>query len=172
MRVFLLAALVITSPVATAVASKADREYRLKLFNTHSLERLDVVYRREGVYDAAALAKLDRFLRDTRVGTVKPYNPRLFDLLSDLLVQMRSPNTELHVICGYRTPESNARLRRRSSKVAKASLHMRAEAIDIRVPGLRTARLRDAAVSLARGGVGYYAKSDFVHVDIGPVRRW
>ncbi len=172
MRRLLLVILALSSPVATAVASKPVREYRLKLFNTHSLERLDVVYRREDAYDPEALAKLDRFLRDSRAGTVKPYDRRLFDLLADLMLTMQKPGSELHVICGYRTPESNAGLRRLSSKVAKASLHMQAEAIDIRVPGVRTARLRDTALSLARGGVGYYAKSDFVHVDVGPVRRW
>lgn len=175
MRRLLLAALVLACPVASAVASRPEpkpREYRLKLFSPNSGERLDVVYRRDDAYDSEALAKLDRFLRDLRAGSVKSHDPRLFDLLTDLMLKMKKPEGELHVICGYRTPETNSRLRRKSSKVAKASLHMQAEAIDIRVPGVRTARLRDAAVSLARGGVGYYAKSDFVHVDVGPVRRW
>ena len=129
MRRLLLVVLALSSPVATAVASKPVREYRLKLFNTHSLERLDVVYRREDAYDPEALAKLDRFLRDRRAGTIKPYDPKLFDLLADLMLTMRLPKGELHVICGYRTPESNAGLRRLSSKVAKASLHMQAEAV-------------------------------------------
>ena len=103
---------------------------------------------------------------------MKKYDPRLFDLLTELMIQLRSPDSELHVICGYRTPESNAGLRRLSSKVAKASLHMLAEAIDIRLPGRRTALVRDTALAMALGGVGYYAKSDFVHVDVGRVRRW
>lgn len=165
------AILFLSSTLASATAP-APREYRLRLFNTHSLERLDVVYRRDDVYDPQALAKLDLFLRDRRAGTVKPYDPKLFDLLSDLMAEVRQPEAELHVICGYRTPESNAGLRKRGRGVAKASLHMRAEAIDIRVPGVQTARLRDTALALARGGVGYYAGSNFLHVDIGRVRRW
>lgn len=169
MRRLLLAVLLSSSASAS---EPAPREYRLKLFNTHSRERLDVVYRRNDIYDPEALAKLDLFLRDRRAGAVKKYNPRLFDLLAELLVQMSSPDSELHVICGYRTPKSNAGLRKLSSKVAKASLHMMAEAIDIRVPGVRSSRVRDTALAMARGGVGYYAKSDFVHVDVGPVRRW
>lgn len=171
MRSLLLSVLLSSSALASA-SEPAPREYRLKLFNTHSLERLDVVYRRDDVYDPEALAKLDLFLRDRRAGTVKKYNPRLFDLLAELLVHMRSPDSELHVICGYRTPKSNAGLRKLNSKVAKASLHMMAEAIDIRVPGVRSSRVRDTALAMARGGVGYYAKSDFVHVDVGRVRRW
>jgi uncharacterized protein YcbK (DUF882 family) len=171
MRRLLLAVLFLSSTVASATVP-APREYRLRLFNTHTLERLDVVYRRDNVYDAEALAKLDVFLRDRRAGSVKRYDPRLFDLLAELMVKMDSPGSELHVICGYRSPKTNAGLRKLSSKVAKASLHMLAEAIDIRLPGVRSSRLRDTALALARGGVGYYAKSDFVHVDIGRVRRW
>ncbi len=172
MRRLPLAVLLLSSTFAAAAPSPAPRESRLKLYNTHSGERLNIVYKRDGVYDPEALAKLDVFLRDSRAGTVKKYDPRLFDLLAELLVQLRSPDSELHVICGYRTPESNAGLRRLSSKVAKASLHMLAEAIDIRLPGKRTSLVRDTALAMARGGVGYYAKSDFVHVDVGRVRSW
>ena len=82
------------------------------------------------------------------------------------------PDAEIDVVCGYRTPWSNEFLRTHSSGVAPHSLHMQAMAIDIRVPGVRTARLRDAALALHRGGVGYYASSDFIHVDVGRVRRW
>ena len=145
---------------------------RLRLFNTHTRERLDVVYRRDGVYDPDALAKLDRFLRDYRVDKVKHYDPRLFDLLTELLAKASRPGAEIHVICGYRTPWSNEWLRSHTSAVAKRSLHMLAEAIDIRLPGVPTSLLRDTALALRRGGVGYYASSDFVHVDVGRVRRW
>jgi uncharacterized protein YcbK (DUF882 family) len=171
MKILAAAILFVSSTLASATAP-APREYRLKLFNTHSLERLDVVYRRADVYDPEALAKLDLFLRDRRAGTVKPYDPRLFDLLTDLVATVAEPAAELHVICGYRTPASNEGLRKSGRGVAKASLHMRAEAIDIRLPGVRTSRLRDTALALARGGVGYYASSNFLHVDIGRVRRW
>ena len=171
MRRLLPAALFLSSSFASGTLP-APHEYRLRLFNTHSLERIDVVYRRDGVYDSEGLAKLDLFLRDRWVGTVKHYDPRLFDLLTELLGKAERPEAEIDVVCGYRTPESNAGLRRRSSGVAKASMHMQAKAIDIRLPGVRTSRLRDIALALGRGGVGYYAGSDFVHVDVGRVRRW
>ena len=152
----------------------APREHRLRLFHTHTQERIDVVYRRGDVYVPEALTRLDRFLRDHRVQTVAHYDPRLFDLLSELTAKVGRPDAEINVICGYRTPWSNEFLRgrSRSSGVARHSLHMKAEAVDIRLPGVRTARLRDAALALGRGGVGYYARSNFVHVDVGRVRRW
>ncbi len=144
----------------------------MRLFNTHTLEHLDVVYRRDGVYDPEALAKLDHFLRDWRVDRVKHYDPRLFDLLTELTAKVSRPEAELHVICGYRTSASNEMLRNHSSAIARKSMHMEAEAIDIRLPGIRTSRLRDTALALRRGGVGYYAGSDFLHIDVGRVRRW
>jgi len=150
----------------------AAREYRLRLFNTHTLERLNVVYRRDSVYDFEALAKLDLFLRDHRVGRVKHYAPQLFDLLTELVAKVGRPEAEIHVICGYRTEGTNKQLRSRSSAVAKNSLHREAEAIDIRLPGVLTSRLRDIALALRRGGVGYYAISNFLHLDVGRVRRW
>ena len=150
----------------------APREYHLRLFHTHTGEHLDVVYRRDGFYDPEALAKLDGFLRDHRVGTVKHYDPRLFDLLAELTAKVRRQGAEICVICGYRTPGSNEYLRSRSSAVAGNSLHMKAEAIDVRLPGVSTSRLRDTAIALRRGGVGYYAKSNFLHLDVGRVRRW
>ena len=171
-RLFLLAGFLLLPSGFASGTLPGSREYRLRMFHTHSHERLDVVYRRDSVYDPAALAKLDRFLRDHRAGTVKHYDPRLFDLLNELAFEVGRPAAEIYVICGYRTPGSNAFLRSRSSAVAKHSLHMEAEAIDIRLPGVRTSLLRDAALALRRGGVGYYARSDFLHVDVGRVRRW
>jgi uncharacterized protein YcbK (DUF882 family) len=166
-----VAALFLSSSFASGTIP-APREYRLRMFNTHSLERLDVVYRRDDVYDSGALTKLDLFLRDRWVGSVKHYDPKLFDLLTELLGKARRPEAEIDVVCGYRTPESNAALRNRGRAVAKNSMHMRAQAIDIRLRGTRTSRLRDLAIAMGRGGVGYYASSDFLHVDVGRVRRW
>ena len=148
------------------------RDEHLRLFHTHTGERLDVVFKHGDDYDAAALKKVDYFLRDHRTGEVHHYDPRLLDLLTDLTAALGRPNAELQVICGYRTPWSNEYLRAHTAGVAKHSLHMQAEAIDIRLPGLKTAALRDAALALHRGGVGYYARSNFVHVDVGRVRRW
>lgn len=144
----------------------------MRLYHTHTGERLDVVYRRGNVYIHEALARVDRFLRDHRTGDVHHYDPQLLDLLADVERAVGRPDAEFHVICGYRTPWSNEFLRTQTSGVAKHSLHMEAEAIDIRLPGTRTSVVRDAALALHRGGVGYYAQSDFVHVDLGRVRRW
>lgn len=144
----------------------------LRLFHTHTGERLDIVYKHEGAYIPAALAKLDHFLRDHRTGEVHHYDPRVFDLLTDLTQAVGRPNAEIQIICGYRTPKSNEFLRTHTAGVAKNSLHMQAEAIDIRLPGTGTLKFRNAALALARGGVGYYPTSDFIHVDVGRVRRW
>lgn len=145
---------------------------RLRLFNTHTGERADVVFRRSDQYVPEAIAALEHHLRDFRRGEVRPFDPRLFDLLVELAEAVGEPSAEFHVISGYRSPATNQMLRNRTTGVAERSLHMQAQAIDIRLPGVPTARLRDAALELARGGVGYYGKSDFIHVDTGRVRRW
>ena len=146
--------------------------YRLHFFHTHTGERLNVVYRDTEGYDQESLARLNRFLRDHRTGEIHEYDPRVFDLLHDLTTALGNPDLEIDVICGYRTPWSNEFLRTHGHGVARQSLHMQAMAIDIRMPGVPTAQLRDAALALHRGGVGYYAASNFVHVDVGRVRRW
>jgi len=158
----------------TESASPATREYRLRFYHTHTGERLNVVYRRGDQYVPEALDQLDHFLRDHRTGDVRHFDPHLFDLLHDLTASLGDSGGEIDVICGYRTPRSNEFLRTRSphTGVAQHSLHMQAEAIDIRLPGIPTSDLRDAALRLHRGGVGYYRSSDFVHVDVGRVRRW
>ena len=169
---FLLAPLLVHG--TTESASSATHEYRLRFYHTHTGERLDVVYRRGDQYIPEALDDLDHFLRDHRTRDVRHFDPRLFDLLYDLTASLDDSDGEIDVICGYRTPWSNQFLRMRSSHtgVAQHSLHMQAEAIDIRLPGIPTSELRDAALRLHRGGVGYYSGSDFVHVDVGRVRHW
>ena len=148
-------------------------EYRLRFYHTHTNERLDIVYRRGDVHSPEALNRLDYYLRDYRTGDVHRYDPHVFDLLRADRLSGR-PYAEINVICGYRTPRTNESLRSRSvhSGVAQHSLHMQAEAIDIRLPGVSTSQLRDAAIALHRGGVGYYRASDFVHLDVGRVRHW
>jgi uncharacterized protein YcbK (DUF882 family) len=155
-------------------ATPAPREYRLRFYHTHTNERLDIIYRRGESYLPDALAELDHFLRDHRTGEVRHFDPHLFDLLYDLTASVNDASGEIDVICGYRTPWSNEFLRNRSAHtgVALHSLHMQAEAIDIRLAGIPTAAVRDAALHLERGGVGYYRDSNFVHVDVGRVRRW
>ena len=157
-----------------AAAVPSPHEYRLRFYHTHTGERLDVVYRRGDQYIPEALDELDHFLRDHRTGDVRHFDPHLFDLLHDLTASLGDSGGEINVICGYRTPWSNEFLRARSphTGVAQHSLHVQAEAIDIRLPGIPTSELRDAALRLHRGGVGYYRSSDFVHVDVGRVRHW
>jgi uncharacterized protein YcbK (DUF882 family) len=159
---------------STESAPPVQPEYRLRFYHTHTGERLDVVYRRGDQYIPEALDELDHYLRDHRTGDVRRFDPRLFDLLHDLTASLGDSSGEIDVICGYRTPWSNEFLRTRSphTGVAEHSLHMQAEAIDIRLPGIPTSELRDAALRLQRGGVGYYRRSDFVHVDVGRVRHW
>jgi uncharacterized protein YcbK (DUF882 family) len=150
----------------------SDGPYQLHFFHTHTRERLNVVYRNGKGYDHESLARLNRYLRDHRTGEIHEYDPRVFDLLHDLTTALGNPNLEIDVVCGYRTAWSNEFLRTHGHGVARHSLHVQAMAIDIRVPGVPIAQLRDAALALHRGGVGYYAASDFVHVDVGRVRRW
>src|ERR1041385_6626563 len=154
------------------VANVSAADARLRLFHTHTGERIDLVFRHNGAYIPAALDQLDRFLRDHRTNEIHHYDPRVFDLLSDLTAAVGRDGAEIQIICGYRTPHSNEYLRTHTTGVARNSLHMQAEAIDIRLPGVRTSKLRDLALALGRGGVGYYASSDFIHVDVGRVRRW
>ncbi len=153
-------------------ASPQAQDRLLLLYNTHTGERLDIVYRRGDQYIPSALAKLDYFLRDHRTGDIRHFDPRLYDILADLTVSVGHPGGEIDIVCGYRTPSTNESLRAHTSGVAKNSLHIQAEAIDLRVPGVNTLQLRKAALALRRGGVGYYPHSDFIHVDTGRVRQW
>ena len=154
-----------------ASSQNAD-EHRLLLYNTHTAERIDIVYRRGDQYIPSALAKLDYFLRDHQTSDVRHFDPRLYDILSDLTLSIGHPGGEIDIVCGYRTPSTNESLRAHTAGVAKNSLHIQAEAIDLRMPGINTLKLRQAALALRRGGVGYYPHSDFIHVDTGRVRQW
>ena len=169
---FLVFAIALFSLGAPAKRESIPTVRHLRMYHTHTGERLDVVFRRDGEFVPAALDELNHFLRDHRTGDVHSYDPRVFDLLADLLAALKQPDAELQIVCGYRTPWSNQFLRTHSTGVAQNSLHMQAEAIDIRLPGVSTLMLRNTALGLARGGVGYYPKTGFIHVDVGRVRRW
>jgi uncharacterized protein YcbK (DUF882 family) len=160
------------SVAATPAVGRQGLEHRLVLYNTHTAERIDIVYRRGDEYIPEALAKLDYFLRDHVTGDVRHFDPRLYDILSDLTAAVGHPSGEIEIVCGYRTPTTNESLRAHTTGVAKHSLHIQAEAIDLRMPGINTLKLRAAALTLRRGGVGYYPHSDFIHVDTGRVRQW
>jgi uncharacterized protein YcbK (DUF882 family) len=161
-------------PESAAMAAPVGKPYTLNLRHLHTGETLKIVYRIGDTYIPAAMEKLNHFLRDHRTEDQSHYDPKEFDLLHNLLTRLGRPAGEIDVVCGYRTPWSNEFLRTRSrdTGVAKNSQHVQAKAIDIRVPGVRTRNLRDAALSLQAGGVGYYPVSQFVHVDVGPVRQW
>jgi uncharacterized protein YcbK (DUF882 family) len=161
-------------PEADSALPEEGRKYELKLYHLHTGESLDVVYRIGDTYIPEAMAELNHFLRDHRTEDQSHYDPSEFDLLHNLMMRLGKPKGVIDIVCGYRTPESNEFLRTLgpSTGVAEHSQHIQAKAIDIRVPGVQTKRLRDAALSLGAGGVGYYPVSQFVHVDVGPVRTW
>lgn len=157
---------------ARASSSSSAGGRQLDLLNTHTHERLDLVYAVGGDYLDPSLSRLNRFLRDHYTGQVGSMDPMLFDQLHQVrtLLGARMP---YEVISGYRCPETNGRLRQKGSGgVARKSLHMEGRAIDVRLPGVPLAELRDAALSLQAGGVGFYPESQFVHIDTGRIRRW
>lgn len=143
----------------------------LSFLHTHTHEQLTVPYFADGAYLPQGLTALATFLRDHRTGDQHAIDPRLYDILSDLRLLTRA-SAPFQVISAYRSPRTNAMLRGHGGGVAKGSLHLEGRAIDIRLSDVDSATLRDAALELGRGGVGYYAKPDFVHVDTGRVRRW
>ena len=159
--------------IAPGVAQAAVPEARsLSFSHTHTGEHISLVYAMgDEVLPQAQLA-LNHFLRDHYSGEIGAIDPRLFGLLFALR-QTLGTDSPFHVISGYRCPATNARLRKtRGGGVARHSLHMDGMAIDIRLPGVPLGDLRDAAVSLQGGGVGFYQQEDFVHVDTGRVRQW
>ena len=163
--------LVSFSLVSTAALDPEAGGRRLSFYHTHTGEELSVTYFSNGDYDQDALAVLNHFLRDFRTRDVTEMDPAVFDILYD--IQRNSGSTGVYqIISGYRSPATNEMLRNSSSGVAKNSQHLLGRAIDVRLTDLDTAKLRDVAISLGRGGVGYYKESDFVHVDTGGVRQW
>jgi uncharacterized protein YcbK (DUF882 family) len=143
----------------------------LRFSHTHTGERLEVDYFVDGAYLPDALETVNHFLRDFRTGDIYPIDPELLDLLHRL-AGMTETSRPFQVISGYRSPATNEMLRHRSEGVAAGSLHMRGQAIDIRLGDVPLRALRRAALAAHRGGVGYYPASDFVHVDTGRPRTW
>ena len=161
----------LTLPLATPALASSPAPRSLSILNLHTGERLAATYWEAGAYVEDALAGLAKVLRDHRTGETHAMAPRLLDLVANLQAEFSAKPVQ--VISGYRSPRTNEALRRSGGGgVAKRSLHMDGLAMDIRMPGVDLARLRDAAWRLQAGGVGYYPGSDFVHVDVGRVRRW
>ena len=157
--------------VAQAAITPGGRPRALAFENLHTGERLAVEYWAGGQYVSDSLRRIDRVLRDHRNDQVHGIDPALLDLLVQLSAGLGT-GRPFQVISGYRSPASNAMLAAASGGVARDSLHTQGKAIDIRVEGVPLPRLREAALALRAGGVGYYPKSNFVHVDTGRVRFW
>jgi uncharacterized protein YcbK (DUF882 family) len=146
-------------------------ERNLSFYHTHTQKTLEVTYAVGGEYVDSALEEINDFLSDFRSGDVIVIDPKLLDLIYDVRANLGSNGT-FEVISAYRSPATNKMLRDAGRGVAKKSQHLLGKAIDVRLRNIDTSDLRDAALKIKRGGVGYYAKSDFVHMDTGRVRRW
>lgn len=161
---------VIAVPGLAKAAQPAQGERILRLYNTHTGESLKSVFWAEGQFIPDALQDINKLLRDHRNNKVAPIDPQLLLLVNQISTKLG--DSQLHIISGYRSPESNATLAARSGGVAKHSMHLDGKAIDIRVPGKNLAHLHKAALAMRGGGVGYYPDSQFVHMDTGRVRSW
>ncbi len=160
----------ITLFVISSVAAGEKRE--LSLYQTHTGERLTVIYKINGNYLPEALKNIDHIMRDHRKNKEHPIDPKLLDYLYDLLTAVNN-HGEVHIISCYRSPDTNKMLRSQGEGgVAKGSLHMQGKALDFRLPGTSTKTLRDAALSMKQGGVGYYPDLNFIQIDTGRVRFW
>ena len=161
---------VIGMPALAKAAQSAPGERTLRLYNTHTGESLRTVFWAQGQFIPDALQDINKVLRDHRNNQVASMDPQLLLLLNQ--VSGKFGDAQLHIISGYRSPESNAKLHANSNGVAKHSMHMEGKAIDIRMPGKDLAQVHKAAMALRSGGVGYYPDSQFVHMDTGRVRYW
>ncbi len=163
-------ALANTNALAAPVAPRS--EGRLRLFNTHTGERLDVLYRDAmGAYRRDGLDALDHILRCHYTGEVGRMDLAVVEILDGVAGRFGT-DREIHIVSGYRSPQYNELLRRRSEGVARHSLHPLGKAVDMRIPGVELDQLWRTALRLRAGGVGYYPRSDFVHLDAGRVRFW
>ena len=144
---------------------------RINLKNLHTGEELESEFFRGGNYVGASLAAIQVLLRDFRNDEQHVIDPKLLNYLFDVARNL-GVDPAFEVISGYRSPQTNARLRERSSGVAQHSLHLEGRAIDVRLAGIDCARLAGRALDMTRGGVGYYRQSNFVHLDTGAFRTW
>lgn len=160
-----------TLPARAYVRATLEKVRRLSFESLHTGERLSATYWADGQYQRDSLTEIDWVLRDHRTNASHPMDPKLLELLSALDAAFGGGVT-FQVISGYRSPETNRMLVAASDGVARGSLHLQGQAIDIRVPGVSLAVLRQSAMALQAGGVGFYPRSDFVHVDTGRVRYW
>ena len=174
-RSFLKSSVVVASalsmPALARAAAAQPNERVLRLYNTHTGESLKSVFWAEGQFVPDALADINKLLRDHRSNTVAAIDPQLLVLLEGVSAKFGSKDL-LHVISGYRSPETNRKLAAASGGVARHSMHLEGKAIDVRMPGRDLASLHKAAMAAKGGGVGYYPESQFVHMDTGRPRHW
>ncbi|MFP4314097.1 MAG: YcbK family protein [Alphaproteobacteria bacterium] len=158
-------------PSKNAYAISNFASWRISFRNAHTGESFSGVYRVGDKYLPESFERMNYVLRDHRTDEIFPMDPRIIDIVK-VLQDRTKDDGPIEVLSGYRSPKTNAKLRNASTGVARNSFHMYGQAMDIRVPGYSTRRLRDVARKMKSGGVGYYPKSNFVHVDTGKVRSW
>lgn len=139
--------------------------------NLHTHETIAATYWRNGKYDKGAWQEINHFLRDWRTDDIMRMDLRALDVIHDICDRIGC-SRQVEILCGYRSPKTNAMLRQNSSGVAKKSYHLKGEAIDFRIPGQNLRKVHRAALAMEAGGVGLYSRSNFIHVDTGPVRNW
>ncbi len=171
MQVGLTGAACLAAKPSLALGLRSSGMKELAFYNLHTDEKLRVTFWKDGTFDRAAMAKINHILRDHRSGDVYPMAANLIELLHDLQMRLRT-DAPIEIISGYRSPKTNAMLANASDGVARQSLHTKGLATDIRMNGITLRQLQMAALFMQRGGVGFYPRSNFVHVDVGRVRRW
>jgi uncharacterized protein YcbK (DUF882 family) len=154
-----------------AIEELTTTEKSLSLYSPHTKDSFNGIYWRNGKYVKDALKSINHIMRDFHSNDIKQIDTHLLDLLSAISIKLKS-EAPFYVISGYRTPETNAQLRKRGKGAAKNSYHIQGKAVDIRLPGYKTSALRRTAYKLKGGGVGYYPHQRFVHIDVGPLRYW
>ncbi|MDD3181545.1 MAG: DUF882 domain-containing protein [Alphaproteobacteria bacterium] len=162
---------VIVQPSLVLARPFGHKMKELAFYNLHTDEKLRVTYWKNGQFNSSAMSQINHILRDFRTGDVFPMSANLIDFLHDLQTRLRT-DSPIEIISGYRSPRTNAALVHNSDGVARRSYHMKGLATDIRMRGVSIRQIQTAALFMKRGGVGFYPRSDFVHVDVGPVRRW
>jgi uncharacterized protein YcbK (DUF882 family) len=170
-RVGVAAAATLLIPSAESFASTLGKERKITLFNTNTKEEWGFLCSPQQNYDTSLLSDFSYFLRDHRTDEARNMDPALLDLLYAVTV-LTGSRGEYNIVSGYRTPETNQMLRKRSHGVAEHSLHIQGKAIDLRAGDVGIRTIQQVALSLQQGGVGYYGSADFVHLDTGEIRSW
>ncbi|MDG6881350.1 Bacterial protein of uncharacterised function (DUF882) [Phocoenobacter uteri] len=159
-------------PASVEAKLSTPKPISLRFHNINTGEHLQSKFHNGRRFISSELIKLNYILRDRRTNRIRKMDTNLFLKLDKLQKSLGFRNAEVKIICGYRTARTNAKMRRRSRQVALRSYHIKGQAIDLRFSGVSLSHLRNTAMNLHDGGVGYYPRSNFVHVDTGPVRTW